>query len=115
MLPGDGLPTQLCYICAEKLELAYEFKLQVEQADSVLREKFLGISIKEELFFNEVEIHLDADRSENVDEMDVSVDYESTATALPEQSETEKNLLKDQLMLLQVEKLSETEAIQQGE
>ncbi|EFN62119.1 hypothetical protein EAG_15711, partial [Camponotus floridanus] len=34
MLPGDGLPAQVCYMCADKLESAYEFKLQVEQADS---------------------------------------------------------------------------------
>lgn len=105
MLPGDGLPTQLCCTCADKLESAYEFKLQVEQADTVLREKFLSMSIKDELFFNEVEVDLDTDRNEGI-EMDVNIDYEST-TVLSNQSE--KNLLKDQLMLLQVEKLTETE------
>lgn len=113
MLPGDGLPMQVCCMCAEKLESAYEFKLQVEQADNVLREKFLTMSLKEELFFNEVEVHLDVERNDSI-EINVGDDYESTATVLSEQTENDKNLLKDQLMLLHVEKLTDTEEIQQG-
>ncbi|XP_011647293.1 zinc finger protein Xfin-like [Pogonomyrmex barbatus] len=114
MLPGDGLPAQVCCMCADKLESAYEFKLQVEQADSVLREKLeVGGIIKEELFLNEVEIHLDAERSDNMDEINVSADYGSTAV-LPVESEADKNFLKNQLMMLEAEKLAETGEIQQG-
>lgn len=109
MLPGDGLPTQVCCVCADKLESAYEFKLQVEQADNVLREKFIGINMKEELFFNEVEVHLDTERNHNMTEINVNAHYESAATVLPEQTENEKNILKEQLVLLQVEKLTESE------
>lgn len=103
-------------MCADKLESAYEFKLQVEQADNVLREKLVGRIIKEELFLNEVEIHLDAERNDGIDEMNVSADYESGTTAvLPVESAADKNFLKNQLMILEAEKLVETEEIQQGE
>lgn len=116
MIPGDGLPTQLCCICADKLESAYEFKLQVEQADGILRERLLGMNIKEELFFNEVEVDLDAERNDAIGELSDSADYESATTVLPEQSEDDKSLLKhDQLMLLQVGKLAQTEEIQPSE
>jgi len=114
MLPGDGLPAQVCCMCADKLESAYEFKLQVEQADNVLRERLVGRIIKEELFLNEVEIHLDTERNDDLEEITVSTDYESTAT-LPVESEVDKNFLKNQLMILEAEKLAETENIQQGE
>ncbi|XP_024889851.1 zinc finger protein 91-like [Temnothorax curvispinosus] len=113
MLPGDGLPAQVCCMCAAKLESAYEFKLQVEQADNVLRGKLVGGIIKEELFLNEVEIHLDAERNDNIEEISVSTDYESTTTVLPVESAADKNFLKNQLMILEAEKLSETEEIQQ--
>lgn len=113
MLPGDGLPAQLCCDCADKLESAYEFKLQVEQADGVLRERLLGMNIKEELFFNEVEVHLDAERNDTIGELSDGTDYVST-TVLSRQSENDKSLLKhEQLMLLHVDKL--TERTQQGE
>lgn len=114
MLPGDGLPAQVCYMCADKLESAYEFKLQVEQADSVLRDRFVGGIIKEELFLNEVEIHLD-ERNEDIDEMNVNTNYESTVRALSEESDADKNFLKEQLMILEHEKLTNVEGIQQGE
>lgn len=114
MLPGDGLPAQVCCVCADKLESAYEFKLQVEQADSVLRDRFVGGIIKEELFLNEVEIHLDADRND-IEEMNVNTDYESTVAVLPEESDVDKNFLKEQLMILEDEKLTHTEEMQQGE
>lgn len=116
MLPGDGLPTQLCCVCADKLESAYEFKLQVEQADGILRERLLGINIKEELFFNEVEVQLDAERNDAIGELSEAPDYESEVTELSVQSEDDKNLLKDeQLVLLEVEKLEQTQEIQQSE
>ncbi|XP_012542969.2 zinc finger protein 26 isoform X2 [Monomorium pharaonis] len=109
MLPGDGLPAQVCCVCADKLESAYEFKLQVEQADSVLRERLIGGIIKEEeIFLNEVEIHLDTERNDNIEEISINTDYESNAT-LPVESEANKNFLKNQLMILQAEKLEETE------
>lgn len=113
MLPGDGLPAQVCCICADKLESAYEFKLQVEQADNVLREKLVGGMMKEELFLNEVEIHLDAERNDNIEEMTVNADYESATTMLPVESAADKNFLKNQLMILEAEKLVETR-MQQG-
>lgn len=113
MLPGDGLPAQVCCMCADKLESAYEFKLQVEQADNVLREKLVSGMIKEELFLNEVEIHLDAERNDSIDEMNVGADYEST-TMLPVESADDKNFLKNQLMILEAEKLVETGGMQQG-
>ncbi|KAG5310290.1 ZFP26 protein, partial [Acromyrmex insinuator] len=112
MLPGDGLPTQVCCMCADKLESAYEFKLQVEQADNVLREKLVGGIIKDELFLNEVEIHLDAEKNNGLEEMNDSADYESTDT-LPVETETDKNFLKNQLIILEAEKLAETDGIQQ--
>lgn len=116
MLPGDGLPAQLCCICADKLESAYEFKLQVEQADGILRERLLGMNIKEELFFNEVEVQLDAERNDAVGELSDGADYESEVTELSGQSEDDKSILKDgQLILLQVEKLEQTEGVQQSE
>ncbi|XP_032674617.1 zinc finger protein 91-like [Odontomachus brunneus] len=115
MLPGDGLPAQLCCICADKLESAYEFKLQVEQADGVLRERLLGMNIKEELFFNEVEVQLDAERNDAIGELSDGAGYESEVTELSVQSEDDKNILKDgQLVLLQVEKLEQTEGVQQS-
>lgn len=113
MLPGDGLPAQVCCVCADKLESAYEFKLQVEQADNVLRERLVGGIIKEELFLNEVEIHLDTERNDNIEEISISTDYESTTTVAVE-SEADKNFLKNQLMILEAEKLEETEEMQQG-
>ncbi|XP_076685347.1 uncharacterized protein LOC143377672 [Andrena cerasifolii] len=111
MLPGDGLPTRVCCICADKLESAYEFKLQVEQADTVLRERFVTMSMKEELFFNEVEVHLETDEpNENMGEMQMENQYAATTEALESISQEEKpSLLKDQLALLQVEKLVEQE------
>lgn len=117
MLPGDGLPAHLCCICADKLELAYEFKLQVEQADSILRERLLGMNIKEELFLNEVEVDLDAERTDAIGELSNSADYESAAMVPLEHSEDDKSLLKhdQELMLLQVEKLAQTEEIQPSE
>lgn len=114
MLPGDGLPAQVCCMCADKLESAYEFKLQVEQADNVLREKLVSGIIKEELFLNEVEIHLDAERNDNIEEINVSPDYESATTMLPVESADDKNFLKNQLIILEAGKLVETEGMQQG-
>lgn len=115
MLPGDGLPAQVCCVCADKLESAYEFKLQVEQADSVLRNRFIGGIIKEELFLNEVEIHLDDERNDDMEDMNVSTDYESTVTVLPEETDVDKNFLKEQLMILENEKLTNVEGMQQSE
>lgn len=100
-------------MCADKLESAYEFKLQVEQADNVLRERLVGGIIKDELFLNEVEIHLDAEKNNDLEEMNDSADYESTDT-LPVETETDKNFLKRQLMILEAEKLAETDGMQQG-
>ncbi|EZA60673.1 hypothetical protein DMN91_007108 [Ooceraea biroi] len=118
MLPGDGLPAQVCCMCADKLESAYEFKLQVEQADNVLRERYVGGIIKEELFFNEVEVHLDAERNDDMDEMNISDHYnlsEPGGVVLSE-SDAEKNFLKDQLIILEQDKLSpKPEEMQQSE
>ncbi|XP_035723992.1 zinc finger protein 845-like [Vespa mandarinia] len=113
MLPGDGLPPRVCNECADKLESAYEFKLQVEQADNVLRERFDGI--KEELFFNEVEVHLEVDRNEAINDIHLESHYQHAAEVLTEGSENEKSLLKEQLALLQVEKLVEREQLREEE
>lgn len=112
MLPGDGLPPRVCNECADKLESAYEFKLQVEQADNVLRERFDGI--KEELFFNEVEVHLEVDRNEAINDIHLESHYQHAAEVLTEESVNEKSLLKEQLALLQVEKLVEREQLREG-
>ncbi|XP_003706907.3 uncharacterized protein LOC100875353 isoform X2 [Megachile rotundata] len=111
MLPGDGLPARVCCVCADKLESAYEFKLQVEQADTVLRERFVTMNIKEELFFDEVEVHLDTrERNEGIEGMRIENHYRDTTETLPPMSQEEKSsLLKDQLDLLQMEKLTENE------
>lgn len=116
MLPGDGLPSRVCCLCADKLESAYEFKLQVEQADTVLRERFVTMNIKEELFFNEVEVHLDAgERNEGIEEMHIENHYQNSTGSLAPMSQEEKSsLLKDQLALLQVEKLTENEQAMRG-
>ncbi|XP_076639598.1 uncharacterized protein LOC143351675 isoform X1 [Colletes latitarsis] len=111
MLPGDGLPTRVCCICADKLESAYEFKLQVEQADTVLRERYVTMNMKEELFFNEVEVHLESgDQNGDIGEMHMEHDYQSTVETLGSMSREEKSLLKNQLSLLQVEKLDDQES-----
>lgn len=102
-------------MCADKLESAYEFKLQVEQADNVLRERYVGGIIKEELFFNEVEVHLDAERSDDMEEMSIGDHYES-ATAVLTESDADKNFLKDQLIILEENKLAtKMEQMQQSE
>lgn len=58
MMPGDGLPSHICCDCVAKLESAYKFKLQVEEADSVLRERMDSVAglndVKEEFFFGDV-------------------------------------------------------------
>jgi len=113
MLPGDGLPAQVCCMCADKLESAYEFKLQVEQADIVLKERLVGGIIKEELFLNEVEIDLD-DEQHDTEEVD-SDNYESAAEVLIEESNTDKNFLKAKLISLPEEKLTKDEEMQQRE
>ncbi|XP_015174712.1 PREDICTED: zinc finger protein 91 isoform X1 [Polistes dominula] len=113
MLPGDGLPPHICNECTDKLESAYEFKLQVEQADNVLREKFDGI--KEELFFNEVEVHLEVDRSDAINDIHLESHYQHENEGLTEESENEKSLLKEQLALLHVEKLVEREQLREEE
>lgn len=117
MEPDDGLPSRVCTDCAEKLESAYEFKLQVEQADNVLRERFDSINIKEELFFNEVEVHLEVDRSEAMNDVHLECHYQHPTEVLPEESNNEKErneaLLKNQLALLQVENLVERQQLSQ--
>ncbi|KAK0163344.1 hypothetical protein PV327_007036 [Microctonus hyperodae] len=110
ILPDDGLPSQVCCECADKLESAYDFKLQVEQADSVLRERYDNLHVKDELFFNEVEVDLEGERTES-GEIDVDVQYEAAAETLNQHNdsvEDEKSvlLMKDRLTLLQVEKLA---------
>lgn len=86
------MPGRLCCMCAEKLETAYEFKLQVEQADSFLREKCDGIGVKEEIYFNEVEVHLNASAQQVSGD---SQQYQQVECPRPA-------LLKDHLELLEV-------------
>ena len=112
-MPGDGLPGQVCCVCADKLESAYDFKLQVEQADSVLREKFDTLNIKEELFFNDVEVHLEGERTRTRREINDNGEYVETTESLHDVSRD--TLLKDHLALLQVQKIAEQESmLQQG-
>lgn len=115
MLPGDGLPAQVCCVCANKLESAYEFKLQVEQADIVLKERLVGGIIKEELFLNEVEIDLDDERNNTEEETVDSDNYES-AEVLTEESNIDKSFLKEKLISSESDqKLTKTEEMQQSE
>ncbi|XP_043466732.1 zinc finger protein 91-like isoform X2 [Leptopilina heterotoma] len=111
MLPGDGLPGQVCCDCADKLEAAYDFKLQVEQADSVLREKFDTLNIKEELFFNDVEVHLEGERTRVRREINDNGEYVEATESLHDDGRD--TLLKDHLALLQVEKIAEQESMLQ--
>uniref|UniRef100_A0A1B6J6N9 Protein krueppel n=1 Tax=Homalodisca liturata TaxID=320908 RepID=A0A1B6J6N9_9HEMI len=67
MYSGDGLPQKVCFGCVAKLETAYEFKLQVEQADKVLRSKSETLDIKEK-FFSEEGVSAEADNDNGVDE-----------------------------------------------
>lgn len=114
MLPGDGLPGQVCCDCADKLEAAYDFKLQVEQADNVLREKFDTLNIKEELFFNDVEVHLEGERTRVRREINDNGEYVEATESLHDDGRD--TLLKDHLALLQVEKIAEQESmLQHGE
>ncbi|GLV36318.1 uncharacterized protein CBL_08812 [Carabus blaptoides fortunei] len=39
--PGDGLPAKICVDCVTQAHQAYEFRLQCEQSDNVLRKKLL--------------------------------------------------------------------------
>ncbi|XP_034947213.1 zinc finger protein 62 homolog [Chelonus insularis] len=108
ILPGDGLPPHVCCDCADKLEAAYEFKLQVEQADSLLREKYDNFNIKEELIFNEVEVRPEDERHEEVTESHhVDAHYEiATDNLNSDITAVKPTLLKDHLALLEVQKLS---------
>ncbi|XP_043285163.1 zinc finger protein 91-like [Venturia canescens] len=112
MVPEDGLPAQVCCNCADKLEAAYEFKLQVEQADNILRQRYDGLNIKEELFFNEVEVHLEAERGDDVHSLNVDVHYQATVDSLNsvDTDSQKSSLLKDHLALLEVEKLSKQQS-----
>lgn len=115
MLPGDGLPAQVCCMCADKLESAYEFKLQVEQADIVLKERLVGGIIKEELFLNEVEIDLDDEQNDTANETIDSDNYDDcTVEVLTEQSSTNTNFLKDELTI-SPEKFTNAKEEQQSE
>lgn len=38
MYEGDGLPSQICYKCHNKLDIAYQFKQQCEAADAHIRQ-----------------------------------------------------------------------------
>ncbi|XP_012253228.2 zinc finger protein 729-like [Athalia rosae] len=112
MLPGDGLPAQVCASCAAKLDAAYEFKLQVEQADGVLRERYMSLNIKDELFFNEVEIHLETNQSgdkigEQSTDIDIQLCPESIQEAELNDTTEEPHLLEDDLALLRVKNRSE--------
>ncbi|XP_033220205.1 zinc finger protein 91-like isoform X2 [Belonocnema kinseyi] len=111
MIPGDGLPGQVCCVCADKLESAYDFKLQVEQADSVLREKYDTLNIKEELFFNDVEVHLEGERTRTRREINDNGEYVETTESLHDVGRD--TLLKDHLALLQVQKMAEQESMLQ--
>lgn len=109
MSPDDGLPSHICCVCADKLEIAYDFKLQVEQADSVLREKFDSLNIKGELFFNDVDVHLhNVNRSGNNSELMEDANYVHADESIEEmERNSQTGLLKDHLALLQVQKMNE--------
>lgn len=109
-MPGDGLPGQVCCECADKLDSAYEFKLQVEQADNVLRQRYDSLNIKEELFFNEVEVHLDnGEQGQDMHALEVDAHYQATVDSLTagHVDDDKPTLLKDHLALLQVQKLAQ--------
>jgi hypothetical protein len=38
MFVGDSLPTQICVLCAQKVDGFYDFKLQCERSDIALRQ-----------------------------------------------------------------------------
>jgi hypothetical protein len=38
MSVGDNLPTQICALCAQKVDGFYDFKLQCERSDAALRQ-----------------------------------------------------------------------------
>ena len=88
MMPGDGLPSYICCVCSANLESAYKFKLQVEQADNVLRERLKSLDVKPELFFNDLDVNLTSHRN-NVGEIS-----------------EESLLLKDHMDLLNVQKIN---------
>uniref|UniRef100_A0A1B6K9G9 Protein krueppel n=2 Tax=Graphocephala atropunctata TaxID=36148 RepID=A0A1B6K9G9_9HEMI len=67
MIPNDGLPQKLCCGCAAKLESAFEFKLQVEQADTVLRSKSHSMDIKDK-FFSEEGVPAEVDSDNGMDD-----------------------------------------------
>lgn len=50
--PDDGLPSHICLECSDKLESAYNFKLQVERSDIVLRDKLCSFNNSEKEEFN---------------------------------------------------------------
>lgn len=91
MEPNDGLPSSICCACSDKLEAAYKFKLQVEQADSVLRERLDSLNMKEDLFFTDEDVNLSSHRNDVGEITDESL------------------LLKDHMDLLNVQKISEGE------
>jgi hypothetical protein len=38
MFVGDSLPTQICVLCAQKVDGFYDFKAQCERSDIALRQ-----------------------------------------------------------------------------
>ncbi|OXU23554.1 hypothetical protein TSAR_013204 [Trichomalopsis sarcophagae] len=97
IMPGDGLPSHICYDCTDKLDSAYKFKLQVEQADSMLRERLDSLNMKEELFFSDVDVNLPSHRND--------------MGGITEES----LLLKDHMDLLNVQKITHHEDICQSQ
>lgn len=96
-MPEDGLPSHICYSCTDKLESAYKFKLQVEQADSMLRERLDSLNMKEELFFSDVDVNLSSHRND------------------VEEITEESLLLKDHMDLLNVQKITEQGDVSQSQ
>lgn len=95
------------------MESAYDFKLQVEQADGMLRDRYVSLNIKEELFFNEVEVDLESDQQSQKHEThliegQINLGEDSTEIEVTD-ADMKPSLLKDHLALLEVEKLAATE------
>ncbi|XP_023247341.1 zinc finger protein 845-like [Copidosoma floridanum] len=65
--PDDGLPSQICCECGDKLDLSYKFKLQVEESHAILKEKFDSFNVKQEFFFHDADVNISCD--ENVEDV----------------------------------------------
>jgi Zinc-finger associated domain (zf-AD). len=63
MFVGDNLPTQICVLCAQKVDGFYNFKLQCERSDAALRhylkDQNFSAQLLKVIMFQQVELYIE--------------------------------------------------------